>query len=170
MLLLLLPQVFLSLLSILVSNFASLVKIWSKTQVFWNLQYVQCDGKLEVHHASCLHYMYIYPLVHVLMYLNVYTHTHQHTCTHAHTHIRAMHTQLKACPHCTLNVHWMCIQCTLIASALQTRKTKLDQMCIDPIHFWRWIESGLEWNVRRCLFAFLFYLHVHVGNDANANS
>ena len=48
--------------------------------------------------------------------------------------------------------HWMriesmCIQCASIASALQTRKTKPNRMRIEPIHPWRWIESGLEWNM-----------------------
>ena len=28
-------------------------------------------------------------------------------------------------------------------------------MRIEPIHFWRWIESGLEWNVRICVIACL---------------
>ena len=56
-------------------------------------------------------------------------------------------------PVCT--AHWMSIQCNLIASTLQTRKTKPDQMRIKPIHFWRWIESGLEWNVSICVVACL---------------
>ena len=37
----------------------------------------------------------------------------------------------------------LCIECLLIASALQMRKTKPDRMWIEPIHFWRWNESGL---------------------------
>ena len=49
----------------------------------------------------------------------------------------------------------MRIECASIASALQTRKTKPDQMCNEPIHFWRWIESGLEWSVRVCVVACL---------------
>ena len=32
-------------------------------------------------------------------------------------------------------------------SALQTRKTKPYWMCIEPIHIWRCIESGLGWDV-----------------------
>ena len=28
-------------------------------------------------------------------------------------------------------------------------------MRIEPVHFWRWIESGLEWNVRICVVACL---------------
>ena len=43
----------------------------------------------------------------------------------------------------------------LIASALHTRKTEPDPMHIEPIHFRRWIESGLEWNVRICVIACL---------------
>ena len=43
--------------------------------------------------------------------------------------------------------HWMHIESALITSELQTRKTKPDWMCIDPIHIWRYIESWLGWNV-----------------------
>ena len=38
---------------------------------------------------------------------------------------------------------------------MQTRKTKPDQMRIEPIPFWRWIESGLGWNVSICVVACL---------------
>ena len=63
--------------------------------------------------------------------------------------------KLKACPHCTLNAHWMHIQCGLIPSTQQMRKTKLDGMRIESIQFRRWIETGLEWNVSICVVACL---------------
>ena len=56
-------------------------------------------------------------------------------------------------PACT--AYWVRIQCALITSALQARKTKPDRMHIEPINFWRWIESGLEWNIRICVVACL---------------
>ena len=64
--------------------------------------------------------------------------------------------------------HWMRIQCGLIASALQTRKTKSDPMRIEPIHFWRWTESGfnacgLEWNVSFCVVVCLQLTSSYLG-------
>ena len=64
--------------------------------------------------------------------------------------------KLKARLHLALNAHQMSIQCVSIASALQM-KNKLDQMQIKPIHFWRCIGSGLEWNVSICIVVCLHF-------------
>ena len=49
----------------------------------------------------------------------------------------------------------MQIQFASIMSALQTRKTKPDRMHNELIHYWRWIETGLAWNVSVCVVASL---------------
>ena len=46
----------------------------------------------------------------------------------------------KACRHRTMNTHSVRFNRVRTANKL---KTNPDQMRIEPIHFWRWIETGL---------------------------
>ena len=47
------------------------------------------------------------------------------------------HTVLKACPHCTLNVHRLQPHC-------KKEKNKRDWMCVEPIHFGGGLK--VDWN------------------------
>ena len=62
---------------------------------------------------------------------------------------------------CASNTHSVCIDHVCTAN----QKTKLDQMSIEPVYFWRSIGMDCQY-LRHCLFAFSSYL----GNDANAKS
>ena len=64
---------------------------------------------------------------------------------------------VKACLHCTLNAHSMHID--RVCTANEKNQTGSNAHGANPLLEvdWKWIESGLEWNVSICVVACLHF-------------